>query len=169
GLIVTKDLKFTLKTFASGMTSVAPALILIVLAVSVKIIITEGMIMDPILYQMSVLLSGQSAIVGVLFIFLLVLLTQFFIGSASAKAFLIMPLILPLVQLIGISKELSILAFVFADGYTNVIFPTNSVLLIGLSIASVSYAKWFKFTIKLQILTLLLNILFLIIAVFIGY
>lgn len=169
GVIVTKDLKFTAKTFLSGMLSVAPALILITLAVSVKTIITEGMIMDTILYGLSNVLIGQPAVVGILFIFVLVLIVQFFIGSASAKAFLIMPLLLPLVSLIGITKELAILAFVFADGYTNVIFPTNSVLLIGLSIAAVSYGKWFKFTIKLQILTLLLNILFLVVALLIGY
>jgi uncharacterized ion transporter superfamily protein YfcC len=100
---------------------------------------------------------------------MLVLLIQFFIGSASAKAFLIMPIILPLVALIGLSKEIAILAFIFGDGYTNVIFPTNGVLLIGLSIASVSYSKWFKFTYKLQIVTLILTIIFLFIGIWIGY
>jgi uncharacterized ion transporter superfamily protein YfcC len=125
--------------------------------------------MDTILYYLANLLDGRSAIIGILFIYLLVLIIQFFIGSASAKAFLIMPLLLPLVSLIGISKELAILAFVFGDGYTNVIFPTNGVLLIGLSIAGVSYGKWFKFTYKLQLITLALTVFFLVIAVFIGY
>jgi uncharacterized ion transporter superfamily protein YfcC len=169
GYIVTKNMKFTLKTFASGMLSVAPAFILILLAVSVKFIITEANIMDTILYYLATALDGQSPIVAILFIYLLVLVIQFFVGSASAKAFLIMPLLLPLVALIGISKELAILAFVFGDGYTNVIFPTNGVLLIGLSIASVSYTQWIKFTLKLQLFTLLLTILFLMIAVWIGY
>ncbi|PKK98575.1 MAG: hypothetical protein CVV57_06490 [Tenericutes bacterium HGW-Tenericutes-2] len=169
GIIVSKSIKFTAKTFLSGMISVAPAFVLIMLAVSVKHIITEAMIMDTILYYLATLLNGRSAIVGILFIYLLVLIIQFFIGSASAKAFLIMPLLLPLVSLIGISKELAILAFVFGDGYTNVIFPTNGVLLIGLSIAGVSYQKWFKFTYKLQFITLLLTIIFLVIAVWIGY
>ncbi len=169
GMIVTKSMKFTAKTFLSGMISVAPAFLLIMLAVSVKHIITEAMVMDTILYYLANLLDGRSAVVGILFIYLLVLIIQFFIGSASAKAFLIMPLLLPLVSLIGISKELAILAFVFGDGYTNVIFPTNGVLLIGLSIAGVSYGKWFKFTYKLQIITLALTVVFLVIAVFIGY
>jgi len=80
-----------------------------------------------------------------------------------------MPLLVQLVELIHITPELAILAFIFGDGYTNVIFPTNGVLLIGLSIASVSYVKWFKFTIKLQAVTLLLTVIFLIVAVWIGY
>lgn len=169
GGIISKDLKFTGKTFLSGMASVAPAFVLILLAVSVKHIISEAKIMDTILFYLSNLLDGSSVFVGILFIYALVLVLQFFIGSASAKAFLIMPILLPLVSLIGISRELAILAFIFGDGYTNVIFPTNAVLLIGLSIASVSYSKWFKFTYKLQLFILLLTTFLLFIAVWIGY
>jgi uncharacterized ion transporter superfamily protein YfcC len=169
GYIVSKSFKFTLKTFLSGMLSVLPAFILILLAASVKHIMTEAMILDTIIYFLANILQNQGSVVGIIFIYLLVLFFQFFIGSASAKAFLIIPLLLPLVQIIGVSKELAILAFVFGDGYTNVIFPTNGVLLIGLSIASVSYNKWFKFTYKLQIITFILTILFLIVAVYINY
>lgn len=169
GWLVTKDMKKTLKIYGQGMLGVAPAFILIMLAVSVKHIISEAQVMDTILYYLSNLLDGKSPIISILFIYMLVLLIQFFIGSASAKAFLIMPIILPLVALIGLSREIAILAFIFGDGYTNVIFPTNGVLLIGLSIASVSYSKWFKFTYKLQIVTLVLTIIFLFIGIWIGY
>lgn len=169
GLLVTKHVKFTFKTFLSGMLSVAPAFILILLAVSVKHIISEAKIMDTILYFLSNILSNSSNYVGILFIYLLVLMIQFFIGSASAKAFLVMPILLPLVALIGISKELAILAFIFGDGYTNVIFPTNAVLLIGLSIAGIGYSKWLKFTYKLQLFVLLVTTLLLCFALFIGY
>ena len=169
GWLVTKDMKKTLKIYGQGMLGVAPAFILIMLAVSVKHIISEAQVMDTILYYLSNLLDGKSPMISILFIYMLVLLIQFFIGSASAKAFLIMPIILPLVALIGLSKEIAILAFIFGDGYTNVIFPTNGVLLIGLSIASVSYSKWFKFTYKLQIVTLVLTIIFLFIGIWIGY
>jgi uncharacterized ion transporter superfamily protein YfcC len=142
---------------------------MILMAASVKYIISEGKVIDSILYYLANVLTGQGPIVGILMIYALVLVLQFFIGSASAKAYLIMPLLVPLVSLIGISKELSILAFVFGDGYTNVIFPTNAVLLIGLSIASVSYQKWFRFTWKLQLITLGLTVLLLIGAHYIGY
>ena len=169
GYVVSKDLKFTLKTFGSGLLSVLPAVLLIILAVSVKFIITEGNIMDTILYYLSESLKDRSPYMAILFIYGLVLVIQFFIGSASAKAFLIMPLLIPLVSLIGLTKEIAILAFVFGDGYTNVIFPTNAVLLIGLSMASVKYSTWIKFTIKLQAITLVLTILFLWLAIFIGY
>ncbi|MCK4552381.1 MAG: YfcC family protein [Tenericutes bacterium] len=169
GYLMTKNIKFILKAFLKGMLTVLPAALLIILAISVKYIISEGNIMDTILHYLETLFVDKSAIVGILGIYMIILFIQFFIGSASAKAFLIMPIIIPLVTLIGISKELAILAFIFGDGYTNVIFPTNGVLLIGLSIANVSYGKWFKWTYKLQLFTLLLTIILLIFAYYIGY
>lgn len=169
GYLVTSNFKETFKMFYKGMLGVAPAFILIVLAVSVKHVIVSAEIMDTILYHLSELLRDQGSIVAILLIYVLVLVIQFFIGSASAKAFLIMPLLIPLVDLLGMTREIAILAFIFGDGYTNVIFPTNGVLLIGLSIAGVSYTKWFKYTYKLQIATLILTIIFLVLAVWIGY
>ncbi|HPF42323.1 MAG TPA: hypothetical protein PLP02_02340 [Bacillota bacterium] len=169
GYLITRDFRKTLAYFLKGALSVAPAVLLIMMAASIKYIITTGCVMDTILYKLSGLLSGQSPVVAILMIYGLVLSVQFFIGSASAKAYLIMPLLVPLVSIIGISKELSILAFIFGDGYTNVIFPTNAVLLIGLSIASVNYTTWLKFTWKLQVATLLLTITLLIVGYYIGY
>ena len=125
--------------------------------------------MDSILHYLETFFVDKPVILAVVGIYFMILFIQFFIGSASAKAFLIMPILIPLVTLIGISKDLAILSFIFGDGYTNVIFPTNGVLLIGLSIANVSYGKWFKWTYKLQIFTLLLTITILIVAFYLGY
>lgn len=169
GFIINGDIIKTLKVFWKGMLAVMPAAILIIFAGSVKYIMTSGEIMDTILYYFESILGDKPAIIGVLGIYLIILIIQFFIGSASAKAVLIMPILVPLVSLIGVSTNIAILAFIFGDGYTNVIFPTNGVLLIALSIASVSYQKWFKWTIKLQALTFVLTIILLVIAYAIGY
>ncbi|MDD3712994.1 MAG: AbgT family transporter, partial [Candidatus Izemoplasmatales bacterium] len=169
GFIINGDMIKTLKVFWKGMLAVMPAAILIIFAGSVKYIMTSGEIMDTILYYFESILGDKPAIIGVLGIYLIILVIQFFIGSASAKAVLIMPILVPLVSLIGVSTNIAILAFIFGDGYTNVIFPTNGVLLIALSIASVSYQKWFKWTVKLQVLTFILTIILLVIAYAIGY
>lgn len=169
GLLINKDFVLTMKTFLKGVLAVMPAAILIILAGSVKYIMTNGNIMDTILNFFETILADKPAIIGVLGIYLIILIIQFFIGSASAKAVLIMPILVPLVSLIGVSNNIAILAFIFGDGYTNVIFPTNGVLLIALSIAAVSYQKWFKWTIKLQVMTFILTIILLIVAYSIGY
>ncbi|MDZ4195897.1 MAG: hypothetical protein U1C51_01470 [Candidatus Izemoplasmatales bacterium] len=159
----------TIRIFVKGALSVAPALFLILLAASVKYIITEALILDTILHSLELFMSSMSPYLGILLIYLFILILKFFIGSASTKAILIMPILIPLVRIIGISEELAILAFVFGDGYTNIIFPTNAVLLIGLSVAGISYAKWFKWTFKLQLIVLLITSIVLVFAFAIGY
>lgn len=169
GWLVTKDFKRVLREFGKGAASVAPAILLIVMASSVRAVIQDGGIMDTILYHLSGLLSGLSPAAGILLIYGLVLILEFFIGSASAKAYLIIPILVPLVALVGYTKNLAILAFLFGDGYANVIFPTNSVLLIGLAIVGISYGKWVRWTAVLQVSVFLLTILFLLAGLWIGY
>jgi uncharacterized ion transporter superfamily protein YfcC len=97
------------------------------------------------------------------------LVMNFFIGSASAKAFLMMPLLTPLADLVGITRQTAILAFDFGDGFSNMIFPTNALLLIALSFSVVSYTKWMRWTWKLQIAILIITSAFLAFAVKIRF
>ena len=70
---------------------------------------------------------------------------------------------------LGISPTLVILTYCMADGFTDVILPTNPVLLIGLSMANVSYGKWLKWTWKLQLILFVTSIAVLLFGVWIGY
>ena len=125
--------------------------------------------MDTILNAAYGMISGTSPYLAVLLLLAFVLLLQFFIGSATAKAFLIMPLVLPLVDLVGLTRQTAVQAFLFGDGFTNMIFPTNAVLLISIGLVGVSYGKWFKWTWKLQFGTLLLSVAVLMGCVALGY
>ena len=86
GYLINKDFILTLKTFLKGVLAVMPAAILIILAGSVKYIMTSGNIMDTILNFFETILADKPAIVGVLGIYLIILIIQFFIGSASCKS-----------------------------------------------------------------------------------
>jgi len=92
-----------------------------------------------------------------------------FIGSASAKIFLVMPILIPICQVIGISPNLLILIYCIADGFTDVILPTNPVLLIALSMSNISYGKWVKWTWLVQIIILLITLVVLFFGVQIAY
>ena len=155
--------------FGSGVISMSPAIIMLMLAGSIKFILDDAKIMATIIEMISNAFKGQSPILGVLFIYLLVLVIQFFIGSASAKVVLIIPIISILAKEVGITQNLALLSFVFADGYTDLIYPTNPVLLIALGMASFSYSKWIKKTWLMQIMVLLLTVCFLIIGYYISY
>lgn len=117
--------------------------------------------MDSILYYASGWIGSSTKFNALLGIYLLVMVLNFFIGSGSAKAFIIMPIIAPLLDMIGVSRQMGILAFQFGDGFSNILYPTNAVLLISLGLASVSYPKWFKWIIKIELVMAILSIGFL--------
>lgn len=157
------------KTFFNGVGSVFAAVFMILMANSIKYTMIEGNILDPILQGMvatAATLPGWSVI---LFIYLIVLVLNFFIASGSAKAFLLMPLIIPIAETFGISAQLCIVAFAFGDGFSNVLYPTNPVLLISLGLADVDYGKWFKWSWKFQFLNLILTSGLLLVGLAIGY
>jgi uncharacterized ion transporter superfamily protein YfcC len=143
--------------FMFGLISILPAFLMILMASSIKYTLTEGKILDTLLYSAVELAEKLPTPVMVLFIYLIVLVMNFFISSGSAKAFLLMPLIVPLAQIFGISSQLAVLAFGFGDGFSNILYPTNPVLLISLGLAGVSYTKWLKWTWKIQIAILVLT------------
>ena len=169
GLIVAEKKLDTFTHIARGASAMLPAVFMIALASSIKLVMTEGEIIDSIMHYVIELLDGKSKFVSILLIYLLILILQVFIGSSSAKIMLVLPIVLPICQSIGISSEIVILAYCMADGFTDVILPTNPVLLVGLSMANVPYTKWFKWTWKLQCFVLALTVAILLFATMIGY
>ncbi|MBQ1216118.1 MAG: YfcC family protein [Firmicutes bacterium] len=157
------------KDFVTGIGGIAPSAILILMAMAVKLIITNGGIMDTILYYASETVAKMGPNGAAVMIFLLVLGLNFFVSSGSAKAFLLIPIIAPLAELVGLNSQIAVQAFCFGDGFTNMLYPTNAVLMITLGLTVVSYPKWFKWTIGLQLLMLVVNIALLLLAVAIGY
>lgn len=80
-----------------------------------------------------------------------------------------MPLIAPLSDLVGITRQTSILAFCFGDGFSNILYPTNPVLLICLGLTVVSYPRWIRWTYKLQLFSFGLACVFLLLGVAMHY
>ena len=169
GQIVCKDFRKVLSCFLQGIATMLPAVAMIALASSVKLVMVESNIIDTVMNMVLQLLVGKGKFVTVLLIYALILFLQLFIGSASAKIFLVMPIVLPITNALGISPTLVILTYCMADGFTDVILPTNPVLLIGLSMANVSYWKWLKWTWKLQLLLFAVSVVVLYFGVLVGY
>lgn len=169
GLLVSESKKDVFKHIGNGALSMLPAVIMIALASSVKLVMTESGIIDTVMNYMVNALDGKNKFLAVVLIYALILILQFFIGSASAKIFLVMPIIMPVATALGLSPALVILAYCMADGFTDVILPTNPVLIVGLSMANVPYSKWVKWTWKLQLVLLALTVGVLFFAVAINY
>jgi len=157
------------KTALDGVVSILPAVIMILMASSIKYTLEEARVLDTILHGAVNLAQSLPKWAVILFIYLIVLVMNFFIPSGSAKAFMLIPLIVPLAQIFGISAQLCIVAFAFGDGFSNVLYPTNPALLISLGLADVSYSRWFRWSWKFQALNLILTSLLLLFGLAVGY
>ena len=155
--------------FLNGSVSVLPAVLMILMANSIKYTMTEGNILDTLLNNSIAVAQTLPRWSVILFIYLIVLILNFFIASGSAKAFILMPLIVPIAEAFGISAQLCIVAYAFGDGFSNVFYPTNPVLLISLGLADVDYGKWVKWSWKFQVLNILLTSAILMFGLVIGY
>ena len=168
GLIAEQEeSKKVFRSFLRGVLSALPAVLLVLMASSVKYILEEGKIIATIVNSISTIMAGKHPYIVVILIYIIILVLEFFISSSTAKAVFVMG-ILSCVSL-DLSKETMVLAFLFGDGYTNVLFPTSPVLLIGLSMTGMSYLSWIKKSKFLFLIVLLLVIMFLCGAVMIGY
>jgi uncharacterized ion transporter superfamily protein YfcC len=161
------------KTVWRGLTEgwggLAPSIPLILMAASIRYIIDSGGVTDTILHAAAEPFAQLGAFPATLVVYALALGIEFFIASGSAKAFLMMPIVLPLADLIGVTRQTAVLAYIFGDGFANLAYPTNPVLLISLGLTVVSYPKWIRWTARLWLWVVLATIAFLGVAVAIHF
>ena len=156
-------------TFLRGAVDILPAVAMILMASSIKYTLDEAGVLDTLLHSVIELAGAIPVWTIVLLIYAIVLILNFFIPSGSAKAFMLIPLIVPVAQIFGISAQLCVLAFAFGDGFSNVFYPTNPALLISLGLADTSYPRWFKWSWKFQALNLILTSGILLFGFAVGY
>ena len=157
----------TFKSFLKGMLSALPTILFILMASSVKYILVEGHVLPTVTNTINGIAANRNPYQLTLILFLIVLVLEFFISSSTAKAIFVMSILSVLT--IGLTKEMQVLIYTFADGYTNLLFPTSPVLLIGLSMIGFSYFKWLKRSWLLFVITFSLVIGFLMLGVWIGF
>jgi len=96
-------------------------------------------------------------------------LCNFFIPSGSGQAYVTMPIMAPLADLTGVTRQVAVLAYQFGDGFTNMIVPTNALLMGMLALGRVPYQRWFRFIVPLLIKIYVIAGLALVLAVVCGY
>jgi uncharacterized ion transporter superfamily protein YfcC len=157
------------KAARDGFLGIAPAIPLLMMAASVKYIIASGGILDTILHWANSAFTGTSLFAAALMIYALTLVLELFITSGSAKAFLLIPILMPLADLVGVNRQIAVSAYTFGDGFSNMAYPTNAALLITLSLTVISYPKWLRWVLGLWVWIILVTVIFLAIAVAINY
>ena len=167
GKLACHDMRKVFQGLKTGLVSALPAILLVAVASSVKFVFVQGQVLPTIVNQMNEITSGVAPLGVALIVYVIVLVLEFFISSSTAKAILVMSMLS--VANLGLSKTMLVLIYTFADGYTNMLFPTSPVLLLGLSMINVSYFTWVKKSAPLFTAITLAVVAFLAIGIRIGY
>ena len=143
-------------------TVILSAAIVVGLAGGIIQILQDGRIIDPILHALASLMNEAGRVASVGAMYVIQTLINIIIPSGSAKAALTMPIMAPFSDVIGISRQATVMAFQFGDGFTNMITPTSAVLIGALGIARIPYEVWVKWFAKILLLFVVLGFLLLI-------
>lgn len=143
--------------FVDGAKDLAMAALLVAFARAILIVAQDGQIIDTLLFHMSSGLGSLGDVGATQAMYAAHTGINFFVPSGSGQAALTMPVMVPLSDLVHIPRETAILAFQFGDGFTNMIIPTNAVLVSILSAARVEYGTWFRWFIKFQLFLIVLG------------
>ena len=150
------------KLFLEGCKDILSAALVVGLAGGIIVMLQEGQIIDTILNTLARSMEGLGQVATVGMMYLIQTLINLLIPSGSAKAALTMPIMAPFSELIGLSKQATVMAFQFGDGFTNLLTPTSGVLIAVLGVSRIPYDKWFRWAWKFILLLVILGFLLLI-------
>ena len=151
-----------IKLFLDGAKDILSAAIVVGLAGGIIQVLQDGHIIDPILHALASLMNEAGKMVSVGVMYAIQTLINIIIPSGSAKAALTMPIMAPFSDVIGISRQTTVMAFQFGDGFTNMLTPTSAVLVGALGVARIPYEKWVKWFWKFLLVLVVLGFFLLI-------
>ena len=160
------DADTIVKQFMTGAKDIFSAALVIGVAAGIIVILKDGRVIDTILHSLAQGLDGTSRVGALSTMYGIQTFINLFIPSASAKAAITMPIMAPFSDLIGVSRQATVLAFQFGDGFTNMITPCSGVLLAVLSVARIPYTKWFSWVWKFILLLILVGFVLLLPTLF---
>lgn len=169
GVIARMKVRDICETMIIGCNDMMYGAILIALARGISVVMTHGNILDSIVNFFAGILKSISPSVSVIGAFILVSLLNCLITSASGKAVVIFPIMAPLADILGFTRQTAVLAYQFGDGFTNYFWPAGGVMHGCCAAAGVSYSKWLKFYTPVLLIFSAMACVFLIVAQIIEY
>ena len=139
------------------------------IARGIEVVLSDAMVIDTVINAAANLVSGIPQSIQCVGMFLAQTIVSFLVTSGSGQAAITMPLMTPVADLVGISRQTAVLAFQLGDGFSNSILPTSSSLMGYLVVSKIPYSKWLKFMIPLFLIWTGLGCLFMLGAIAIGY
>jgi len=162
GISMNYDANKITKLFIEGTKDIMSAALVVGLAGGIIVILQEGQIIDTILHYLAEKMEGFGKVASIGIMYVIQTIINILIPSGSAKAAITMPIMAPFSDYINISRQATVMAFQFGDGFTNMITPTSGVLIGVLGVAKIPYEKWVKWITPIMITFIILGFLLLI-------
>lgn len=169
GLVGNLGVNGVADAFVDGAKEMVYGALIIGVASTVLVIMESSSILDTVIYNLSLLLEGYSTMLSGIGMFIVQTVLEFFVPSGSAQAAVSMPIMAPLADVLGLTRQTSVLAFQLGDSLSNVISPTSGYFMAALAIGGIKWNDWVKWFWPLFLIWNVLAILFMIAAVLIGY
>src|SRR6185503_12263369 len=154
----------TAESFVTGAAGFAGAALVVGLARGVLVIFDGAHVTDTLLHSLVTLVQGLPSALTVVGIYAVQVALSYVVPSGSGQAALALPILAPLGDLVGVTRQTSVLAYQFGDGFSNVFTPTQGYFMAGLAMIGVPWTRWVKFLWPLQLIWLGLGIILLLIA-----
>ena len=145
------------------------AALLIGFARAIEVVLDAAMVKDTVINGIAGMLEGLPAAVAAVGMLGVQSAINFLIPSGSGQAYVTMPIMGPIADIVGVSRQVAVLAYQMGDGFMNMIVPTNAVLMGILGICGIPYGRWFRFIWPLMLQLLVLGSITMVVAVLIGY
>lgn len=155
--------------FLEGARGIIFGALVVGIARGILVVMTEGSIIDPIIFGLANFIERLPKSISVTGMYIVQVIINFFIPSGSGQAATTMPIMVPLSDLLGINRQVAVLAYQLGDGFTNSIIPTSASLMAVLSIGKIPYEKWVKFLWPLMLIWIGIGGVVLLIANAMGY
>ncbi|WP_259340650.1 YfcC family protein [Staphylococcus gallinarum] len=169
GLVTGLSTQAICEAFNEGFKDVLMGAIIVGLARSIAVVLEDGKIMDTIVHGLGSVIDGATPTIAVVGMYAVQVAINFIISSGSGQALVTMPIMAPLADMLGITRQTAVLAFQLGDGFTHVFYPTSGYFMAALAIGGVSYTKWIRFFFPLFIIWGVISIITLIIAQLSGW
>ncbi|MGL5316461.1 MAG: YfcC family protein [Peptostreptococcaceae bacterium] len=169
GLIGGLKLNEIADEFVNGAKDMVLGALMVGFATAIMVILTEGNIIDTIIHGMANTIMNLPPALSGVGMFIVQSLTNIFIPSGSGQAAVSMPIMAPIADLAGISRQTAVLAYQFGDGFSNVISPTSGYFMASIAIAGVKWDKWAKWMLPLFLIWSLLGAALVTISVYLNY
>ncbi len=157
------------RAFLGGAADMTATALLIGFARTIEVVLSDARVIDTIVYGLAQPLAALPSHAAALGMLVVQTTANLFIPSGSGQAYVTMPIMAPLADLTGVTRQTAVLAFQFGDGFTNMVIPTNALLMGMLALGRIPYQRWLAFAVPLLVKLYLVAAAALVAAVQLGY